>query len=412
MANSNQNDEKYIEELDKYLDKFRNEIKPRVSFDNIIDFCFVLNRISYYLSYLERSLQDKNFEILQKMSRLRRKLDVALLEHRFKFSQMESSLLDIKIDRFKFLTNNENLKSIFLEKEETKKFIVSIEDALGRKASNLQKNKTYNTLSWNDIRELAVTIDINSLDDIINTLDEKKNIIEEKEKQKQKDIFLSFIKLGFKIVDDVYLKGVVNNVLKIEKDGKQIELKSSDIEKFIYSEKELTKKETNENKNENEKPKENEKTDENEKPKENENENKKDEIDENRKLNYQSLGMGNENISNQYLEEITKGLENYLEIQKMKKKIESIENQKKKLQSRKDYNSDFINLLKLYNQLARRNYQNRDDFYGVIIEEKKVVDNLKKNEKEISEEQIDLREYIIYEINNENDEINEIIYNF
>jgi len=169
------------------------------------------------------------------MSRLRRKLDVALLEYRFKFSEMESPLLDIKIDRFEFLTNNENLKSIFLEKEELKKFITRIEEALERKASNLQKNKTYDTLSWNDIRELAVTIDINSFDDIINTLDEKIDEIEEKQKQKQKDIFLSFIKFGFKNVDDVYLKGNINNILKIEKDGKQIDLKASAIEKFIYS---------------------------------------------------------------------------------------------------------------------------------------------------------------------------------
>ena len=360
MAKSNQNDEKYIEELDKYLDKFRDEIKPRVSFNNQIDFYFILNRISYYLSNLERSLQDKNFELLQKMSKLRRKLDVALLEYRFLFEEMNSTFLDIKSDRFKFLTNNENLKSIFFEKEEAKKFIVRIEEALERKASNLQKNKTYNSLSWNDIRELAVTIDIYSFDDIINTLDEKLDEIEEKQKQKQKDIFLSFIKLGFKIVDDVYLKGGVDNILKIEKDGKQINLNSSAIEKFIYSEKELNKKEANKNKNknekikdenekpkeenENEKPKEeneNEKSkeeNENEKPKEeNENEKpkeeneKKDEIgvDENRKLNYQALGLGNDNISNEYLEKITKGLENYLEIQKMKKKIQSIENQKK-----------------------------------------------------------------------------------
>ena len=81
---------------------------------------------------------------------------------------------------------------------------------------------------------------------------------------------------------------------------------------------------------------------------------------------------------------------------------------KKKLKSRKDYNSDFINLLKLYNQLARRNYKNRDDFFGIIIEEKRIVDNLKKNGKDEKSEQIDLREYIIYEINNEKDEINEI----
>ena len=120
LATSNQEDEKYIEELEKCLYKFRNIIKPHVSNENIIDFCFVLNRISYYLNRLEMTLEDKYLELLQKMSRLRRKIDVALLEFRFIYSEMSKPILDIMIDRFKLLTNNDNLISIFLEKGEIK----------------------------------------------------------------------------------------------------------------------------------------------------------------------------------------------------------------------------------------------------------------------------------------------------
>ena len=120
-------------------------------------------------------------------------------------------------------------------------------------------------------------------------------------------------------------------------------------------------------------------------------------------MNSKILGLENENISNEILDEISKGLENYLEIQKINKKIESIENQTKKLKTRKDYNNNFINLLKLYNRLMIKNYYIRDDFFGVIIEDKKVIDNLKKNNEIISEEQEDLREFIIYEINKEKD---------
>ncbi len=273
-----------------------------------------------------------------------------------------------------------------------------------------------------------MTIDINSFDDIINNLDAKLEEIEEKKNQKEKEIFLSFINLGFKITDDVFAKGSVNKVLKIVKEGKEgkeISLKASDIEKFIYTEKELNKKKkdekTNENENNNENKNENDKEKEDEKEKENEKENekknkkkkekekkKKNEVDEKRKLNCKTLGMETDNITNEYLEELTKSLGNYLEFQKINKKMESIENQKTKLKTRKDYNSEFINLLKLYNQLARRDYINRDDFFGIIIEEKKIDDNLKKNGKDEKSEQIDLREYIIYEINNEKDEINEI----
>ena len=81
-------------------------------------------------------------------------------------------------------------KSIFLEKGEIKNnFIKRIEESLERKASNLQKNKTYEMLNWNDIKELAVTIDINSFDDIINNLDAKLEEIEEKKDQKKKKFF-------------------------------------------------------------------------------------------------------------------------------------------------------------------------------------------------------------------------------
>ena len=227
--------------------------------------------------------------------------------------------------------------------------------------------------------------------------------------------------------------------------GKKFDLNISAIEKFLTGEKELNKKEkeiTNdenekeENENENEENKNDEnkneektenKNDENEKTenkneietnKENKNEtnnekeklnkkkkktNKKNEINNKRKMNSKILGLENENITNENLDEISKGLENYLEIQKINKKIESIENQTKKLKTRKDYNNDFINLLKLYNRLMIKNYYIRDDFFGVIIEDKKVIDNLKKNNEIISEEQEDLREFIIYEINKEND---------
>ena len=99
-------------------------------------------------------------------------------------------------------------------------------------------------------------------------------------------------------------------------------------------------------------------------------------------------------------------MEKYLEIQKMKKKINSIENQTKKLKSRKDYSNNFINILKLYNQFKRRNYDIRDDFFGLIIEDKKrIIDNLKVDNNIVAEEQEDLREFIIYEINIEKDDI-------
>ena len=243
-----------------------------------------------------------------------------------------------------------------------------------------------------------------------------------------------FFKFGYKIVNDFSLNmGGIK--IENEKNGKKFDLNISAIEKFLIGEKELNKKEKeitndeneneeneNEEKNEENDENKNEENDENkneiETNKENKNEtnnekeklnkkkkktNKKNEINNKRKMNSKILGLENENLTNENLDEISKGLENYLEIQKINKRIESIENQTKKLKTRKDYNNNFINLLKLYNRLMIKNYYIRDDFFGVIIEDKKVIDNLKKNNEIISEEQEDLREFIIYEINKEKD---------
>ena len=165
------------------------------------------------------------------------------------------------------------------------------------------------------------------------------------------------VNLGYTIV-----KNQVNE-LKVEKNGEKFDFNNFLIEKISLAKKKLNNK-NNENNNENENKKE------------------------------------NENITNDNLNEISKSLEKYLEIQKMKKKIKSIENQTKKLKSRKDYSNNFINILKLYNQFKRRNYDIRDDFFGLIIEDKKrIIDNLKVDNNIVAEEQEDLREFIIYEIN-------------
>ena len=366
LAKSDINDINYIEEMQKNLEKYRKKIKPRVSLENIIDFCFLLNRLSCYLNKFEGILQNNSLELLQKMSPLRRKIDVALLEFRFIFEEMNSPILDIKIDRYKLLTDSNELKSIFLEKEETKKFIVRIEDSLQRKASNLKKISS-DFLSFEEIKEIASSIDITSFDVIIDNLEQKKDELNEKIKTKQNELSFSLVNLGYTIV-----KNQVNE-LKVKKNGEQFDFNNSLIEKISLAKKEVNKNENNKN-NENN----------------NENENKKE----------------NENITNDNLNEISKSMEKYLEIQKMKKKINSIENQTKKLKSRKDYSNNFINILKLYNQFKRRNYDIRDDFFGLIIEDKKrIIDNLKVDNNIVAEEQEDLREFIIYEINIEKDDI-------
>ena len=379
LANSNETDDNFIKKLDICLEKFKNEIKPRVSLDNRIEFCFALNRISSYLNNMERLLGDKDLELLEKMSKLRRKIDLALLEFRFLHNETDSLILNIKIDRFKPLFNTNNLKSIFLEKEESKKFIYNLEESLRIKASNLKKEKAFDILSFNEIKELAYSIDISSFDEINEKLETEVNELKDKTKQMKGDLYFSFIKLGLKIVDDANPN---KNVLKLLKDGKEITLNSSGINNFLHAEKEIQKNKNEEN-----------------------NENNK-EVDEISKNNFNTLGIENDNVTNEYLKELTNGFQNYLEMQKIERTIESIENKKKKLETKQNYDVEFICTLKLYNQLVRKNLQSRDDYFGIIIEEKKIITELKKNNNNVLEEIKNLREYVIYEFNKD---INESI---
>ena len=283
------------------------------------------------------------------MSPFRRKIDYDLLQYRFIFEEMNSPILDIKVDRYKLLIDSNDLKSIFLEKGETKKFIERIEESLQRKASNLQKN-SFEFLNFKEIKEIASSIDISSFDTVIDNLEVKKDELNEKKNQKKNEIYFLFFKFGYKIVNDFSLNmGGIK--IENEKNGKKFDLNISAIEKFLIGEKELNKKEKeitndeneneeNENEEKNEENDEN-KNDENEKTenkneietnKENKNEtnnekeklnkkkkktNKKNEINNKRKMNSKILGLENENITNENLDEISKSLENYLEIQKI-----------------------------------------------------------------------------------------------
>ena len=159
--------------MQKNLENYKLKINPKVSLENIIDYCFALNRASSYLNKFELILENNSLELLQKMSPFRRKIDYELLQYRFIFEEMNSPILDIKVDRYKLLIDSDDLKSIFLEKGETKKFIERIEESLQRKASNLQKN-SFEFLNFKEIKEIASSIDITSFDVIIDNLEQKR----------------------------------------------------------------------------------------------------------------------------------------------------------------------------------------------------------------------------------------------
>lgn len=408
LSNSEKDEIKFIDELDKKIDKYKKIINPLGAPDyiRINDYCFVLNRASQFLNNYERSFADKSYELIQKMDKLRRKIDNDLLAFRFKYMNNESSILDIRIDRYKILIDTSSIISIYLEKEETKKFINNLEYSIERKASNLKKGKNYEILTMQEIKEIAGAIRINSYEDLINELDRKIEDFNLKLKSKNNEAYASMIKLGYNVVvgigSSVMTGGAgrvglfqnISNQFINKKNEKTINISSTDVENYLLADKTIIEKYKESSK---EKKTKDDKT-------------KKDEINqllEERKKNAESFGIDSD-VTNENLDELNKCLQSYKEMESIQRNIILHKNQKRAIESRNDYTNDFINSLKLYSQFKRNNYYNNDNYSGVIIEEKKrMVQNteFKDGKKVVGfKEQVDLREYIIYKIMSDREE--------
>lgn len=412
LSNSEKDEIKFIDELDKKIDKYKTTIFPlgASNYIRINDYCFVLNRASQFLNNYERSFADKSYELIQKMDKLRRKINNGLLSYRFKYMNNESSILDIRIDRYKILIDTSSTISIYLEKEETKKFINNLDYSIERKASNLKKGNNFEILTMQEIREIAGAIRINSYEDLINELDRKIDDFNSQLRSKNNEAYASMIKLGYNVVIGVGsslmtggarggLFQTISNQFTNKKNEKTINISSKDVENYLLADKTII-----------EKYKESSKEQKTKDDKTKDDETKKDEINkllEERKKNAESFGI-DADVTNENLDELNKCLQSYKEMENIQRNIILYKNQKRALESRNDYTNDFINSLKLYSQFKRNNYYNNDNYSGVIIEEKKrMVPNteIKDGKKVVSfKEQVDLREYIIYKIMSDREE--------
>ncbi len=339
----------YINELEKIFDDYYKEEIGEVSIEGSkkIGFCFVLNRASYYLEQLEKTLQNYDLELLKKCDKLRRKLNILLLENRYKYVQNSKPILDIQIDRFKILNNDFSKISIYLQRYELKQFMKELEKSFQRKADNLSKDNKFEFLSLKQIKEIAVLrdIDINSNESLKDAMKDK--IRKLKLEMKAKENKISQIR-------NEYAKSGITLAVNIAL-GNELAL-INEIKKTQIT------KENNDN-----------------------NTNKGD----------------NDDILNKKKDEGQSQIDQLqLELEEIKNNIENYNNKLEKININLNYDVTFINILKLYFQLVRYNYQNRNDYEGIIITEEKKMALIKEgNDLNYHyEEQEKLREYVIKEI--------------
>lgn len=429
--------------LDKKIDIFRKEINPENSIDDMNDFCFVLNKISDYLRNLERSFENKELKLLEEMDYLRRKLDYYLLEFRFKFVENQAPILNVKIRRYKILCNSEEITSIFLEKGEIHNFIKMLVEELDNKGKNIDSKYQFKNIELKELIVIAQNIKFDKYEDLINNYDTKINNLKDQLKSKKLEFTTDISKkLSSKIIDLTLNKNLAQ--INIKTNGEYNPLSENEIKKFLESDKSLIEKQkkvkkimkndesseekiseknTNNTNNNEEKTQKKEdekveekkedekieekKEDENVEEKNNENKinenikekpNESDEILESRKKNLNLLGIDPKNFTNEVIDNISSAFQMYFDMKKIKSSIEQNENIKNKILSNLKYYLDFFNALKLYTYI--RKIQEKDDIYGIILEEKRKFVTQESNGKKFSKEIENLREYKINEINN------------
>ena len=323
----------YINKLDDIIEKYKEEIGENiVSKDKILFFSFILNRASYYLSQAVEQLKE-NFELdlLQKLDKLRRKINYLLLKFRYKYVENERAILGILIDQLKILINTNDIKSIYLEKTQVIKFIRELEKALETKATNLSKERKFEPISIEDIKEIAKLRDVNIASDenIKNSIKDKIEELEEQIDKNKSEMQSISIKYGINLL--AILSGIPQ--LNMDTNNKNTKDGNKDEEEGINK----------------------------------------------------ILKLNEEN-------------------NKIQKQIIKYKNKIQKINITQNYDIEFVNILKLYFQLIKGNYDSRDDYLGLIITEKKVQGEYQKANKKESEikEEYNLREYEIKEMSKEN----------
>ena len=323
----------YINKLDDIIEKYKEEIGENiVSKEKKLFFSFILNRASYYLSQAVEQLKE-NFELdlLQKLDKLRRKINYLLLKFRYKYVENERAILGILIDQLKILINTNDIKSIYLEKTQAIKFIRELEKALETKATNVSKERKFEPISIEDIKGIAKLRDVNIASDenIKNSIKDKIEELEDQIDKNKSEMQSISIKYG------INLLATTSGIPQLNMD-------------------------TN-------------------------NKNTKD---------------GNKDEE----EGINKILKLNEENNKIQKQITKYKNKIQKINITQNYDIEFVNILKLYFQLIKGNYDSRDDYLGLIITEKKVQGEYQKANKKESEikEEYNLREYEIKEMSKEN----------
>lgn len=346
-----------VENLNALLDKYLSRLTPEATLEHSLLFCFPLNRASYYLSNFEKDLQSKDEETLSAMFELRKKINRLTLEHKFIFEQNKAPILGITIDRCKIILEDDQRTMIFLDQQETKKFIQTVEKMLDSKASIISGQYSFEGFTGPQLRELAESLRPESFQDMI---DEMEKDIRTAEKECDKMKAASMFSAA-RAVKQFAVRGDIIQFASNLLPDSGLSTQSGQIQKFNENDvKEYLSFQNSPELSEMESP--------------------------------LALAVNDLNLTPVERSSLIKSFEQFLEYRDMQANLEIKKSKKDYLDEVKKDQDDFLNLFKLYIRLVRGNYSARDDFWGIVVEE------IKKCCETVNKRLRTLREYFIQEI--------------
>lgn len=344
-----------VENLNALLDKYLSRLTPEATLEHSLLFCFPLNRASYYLSNFEKDLQSKDEETLSAMFELRKKINRLTLEHKFIFEQNKAPILGITIDRCKIILEDDQRTMIFLDQQETKKFIQTVEKMLDSKASIISGQYSFEGFTGPQLRELAESLRPESFQDMI---DEMEKDIRTAEKECDKMKAASMFSAARAVSNVLIETDAIQFASKILSDGTNNQLRefhADEVKRYIDSQKNHLAESANTN-------------------------------------SPLAIAVDKLNLNPFEKSALLQGFEQFIEYHDMQADLKIKKSKKDYLDEVKKDQDDFLNLFKLYIRLARGNYSARDDFWGIVVEEvKKCCETVNKRLRT-------LREYFIQEI--------------
>lgn len=360
------------EDLDKLnliynkIGEFKKEINPENSTDNQLLFSLLLNELSNYLLEFEKGKETKGQQLVKIMDINRRTLDFLLIENRFKYIENQSPILNTRTDRYHILNNSINEISIYLGRGEAIKYLKDVRKEIERKSRNIEPKYQFQNVDLDNIIEVAKSIDFKKIEDLTEHYQNKIKECQSSLQLKNLEfVKAAVIDTGIKII-----KFKNKNLSKINliDGGKTISLSLEQISGLLLNEKKNLEKEDK-------KEEKNTKCNENKKEKEEKKEevDNSDEVEEKKNLEKKKkilagLGINSKGFSEEIVDSIFKAFKICREMNDLDSEIKKLSNIKNKIEEKYAYCYEFVNALKLYNELIKQKLELKD-YKGIILTE-------------------------------------------